>query len=112
MNLVEGRLENGVFQGDGIRVEGLPAGPSGNVTLGFRAEDAEIVDGAGEISAPMYSIELLGEASMITWRLGGSLVSIKTNKEYRAEIGDTVNARIPAGICHLFDTASGERIAQ
>ncbi|MBV6638781.1 MAG: ABC transporter ATP-binding protein, partial [Mameliella sp.] len=112
MNLVEGRLENGVFQGDGIRVEGLPAGSSGNVTLGFRAEDAEIVDGAGEISAPMYSIELLGEASMITWRLGGSLVSIKTNKEYRAEIGDTVNARIPAGICHLFDTASGERIAQ
>ncbi|WP_305970703.1 MULTISPECIES: ABC transporter ATP-binding protein [unclassified Mameliella] len=112
MNLVEGRLENGVFEGDGIRVEGLAAGPSGNVTLGFRAEDAEIVEGAGEISAPMYSIELLGEASMITWRLGGSLVSIKTNKEYRAEIGDTVNASIPAGICHLFDTASGERIAQ
>ncbi|WP_420324542.1 ABC transporter ATP-binding protein [Mameliella sp.] len=112
MNLVEGRLENGVFEGDGIRVEGLAAGPSGNVTLGFRAEDAEIVEGTGEISAPMYSIELLGEASMITWRLGGSLVSIKTNKEYRAEIGDTVNASIPAGICHLFDTASGERIAQ
>lgn len=112
MNLVEGRLDNGVFEGDGIRVEGLAAGPSGNVTLGFRAEDAEIVEGTGEISAPMYSIELLGEASMITWRLGGSLVSIKTNKEYRAEIGDTVNASIPAGICHLFDTASGERIAQ
>ena len=111
MNLVEGKLEGGVFQGDGIRVEGLPTGPSGNITLGFRAEDAEIVDGPGEISAPMYSIELLGEASMITWRLGGALVSIKTNKEYRAEIGDTVNARIPAAICHLFDTASGERIA-
>lgn len=111
MNLVEGKLEGGVFQGDGIRVEGLPTGPSGNITLGFRAEDAEIVDGLGEISAPMYSIELLGEASMITWRLGGALVSIKTNKEYRAEIGDTVNARIPAAICHLFDTASGERIA-
>lgn len=111
MNLVEGKLESGVFQGDGIRVEGLPTGPSGNVTLGFRAEDAEIVDGTGQIAAPMYSIELLGEASMITWRLGGSLVSIKTNKEYRAEIGDIVHARIPAGICHLFDTASGERIA-
>ncbi len=110
MNLVEGKLENGVFQGDGIHVEGLPAGPSGNVTLGFRAEDAEIVEDQGQIAAPMYSIELLGEASMITWRLGGALVSIKTNKEYRAEIGDIVHARIPASICHLFDTASGERI--
>ncbi|MFZ7091285.1 ABC transporter ATP-binding protein [Primorskyibacter sp. 2E233] len=110
MNLVEGKLEDGIFEGEGIRVEGLPTGPSGNITLGFRAEDAEIVEGSGQIAAPMYSIELLGEASMITWRLGGALVSIKTNKEYRAEIGDMVHARIPAEICHLFDTASGERI--
>ena len=111
MNLVEGKLENGVFQGDGIRIEGLRTGPSGNVTLGFRAEDAEIVDDNGQIAAPVYSLELLGEASMITWRLGGALVSIKTSKKYRAAIGDEVHARIPADICHLFDTASGERIA-
>ena len=111
MNLAEGKLSNGVFQGEGIRVEGLPANVSGNITLGFRAEDAEIVEGNGQISAPMYSIELLGEASMITWRLGGALISIKTNKDYRAEIGDVVDARIPAGICHLFDTATGERVA-
>ncbi|WP_193142722.1 ABC transporter ATP-binding protein [Meridianimarinicoccus sp. MJW13] len=111
MNLVEGRLDNGVFTAEGIRVEGLPRTSSGNVTLGFRAEDAEITQSEGQISAPVYSIELLGEASMITWRLAGSLVSIKTHKEYRAEIGDIVKASIPAGICHLFDTASGERIA-
>lgn len=110
MNLVEGTLENGVFTGDSIKVEGLPNGPAGDITLGFRAEDAAIVDTGGQISAPMYSIELLGEASMITWRLGTALVSIKTNKEYRAEIGAIVQANIPASICHLFDTASGERI--
>ncbi|MGJ8617798.1 MAG: ABC transporter ATP-binding protein [Sulfitobacter sp.] len=111
MNLVEGTLKDGTFIGEGIKVSGLTKKASGNMTLGFRAEDAEIVPSGGEISAPMYSIELLGEASMITWRLGEALVSIKTNKEYRAEIGDTVEARVPADICHLFDTASGERIA-
>jgi multiple sugar transport system ATP-binding protein len=111
MNLVEGMLEDGIFTGDSIRVEGLPTGPSGRITLGFRAEDAEIVDTGGQISAPMYSIELLGEASMITWRLSGALVSIKTHKDYRAEIGATVQAHIPASICHLFDTASGQKIA-
>ncbi|SMX46258.1 ABC transporter ATP-binding protein [Maliponia aquimaris] len=110
MNLVEGKLENGTFIAEGVRVEGLPQTATSNITLGFRAEDAEIIQGDGQISAPVYSIELLGEASMITWRLGGSLVSIKTNKEYRANIGDIVNARIPASICHLFDTATGERI--
>jgi multiple sugar transport system ATP-binding protein len=110
MNLVAGSLQQGVFQGDSIRVEGLPTGVSGNITLGFRAEDAEIVAGNGQISAPMYSIELLGEASMITWRLGDALVSIKTNKEYRAHIGDVVHGQIPADICHLFDTATGKRV--
>ncbi len=110
MNLVPGRLSGGTFEGEGIRVEGLPTGPSGNVTLGFRAEDAELVTSGGQIAAPMYSIELLGEASMITWRLGDALVSVKTGKEYRAEIGDMVEASVPAEICHLFDTASGERI--
>lgn len=110
MNLVEGRLENGVFEGHGVRVGGLDTGHTGNVTLGFRAEDAEIVDSDGEISAPMYSIELLGEASMVTWRLGDALVSIRANKSFRAEIEEIVQARIPSGVCHLFDTASGERL--
>ena len=111
MNLVEGKMSNGVFEGENIRVEGLPTGPSGNATLGFRAEDAELVESGGEIAAPMYSIELLGEASMITWRLGGALVSVKAQKDYRTEIGAMVEASVPASICHLFDTASGERIA-
>jgi multiple sugar transport system ATP-binding protein len=111
MNLIPGTLQNGVFEGVGVRVEGLPAHVSGNVTLGFRAEDAEIVESDGQIAAPMYSIELLGEASMITWRLGEALVSVKTNKEYRAEIDEMVEASVPPAICHLFDTATGERIA-
>ena len=110
MNLVAGSLENGVFQGDAIQVEGLPTSVSGNITLGFRAEDADIVADNGQITAPMYSIELLGEASMITWRLGDALVSIKTHKDYRAAIGDVVHGRVPANICHLFDTATGERL--
>jgi multiple sugar transport system ATP-binding protein len=110
MNLVEGVLTDGVFVSDGIKVDGLSTSVSGNITLGFRAEDADIVPSGGQISAPMYSIELLGEASMITWRFGEALVSIKTQKDYRAAIGETVEARVTADMCHLFDTASGERI--
>ena len=111
MNLVPGRLSGGTFEGEGMRVAGLPEAASGDVTLGFRAEDAAIVPQGGQIAAPVYSIELLGEASMITWRLGQSLVSVKAGKEYRARVGDRVEAAVPAAICHLFDTASGERLA-
>ena len=110
MNLVEGELRNGAFSGAGVRVEGLPTSVSGQITLGFRAEDAQIVSSGGQIAAPIYSIELLGEATMITWRLGKSLVSVKTKKDFRVQIGDEVHAGISAEICHLFDTATGERL--
>ncbi len=111
MNLVGGQIADGVFSGEGIRVTGLPTDPSGPVTLGFRAEDAEVVAHGGQIAAPVYSIELLGEASMISYRLGKALVSIKASKEYRAVIGQEVHASVPAGICHMFDTRTGNRMA-
>jgi multiple sugar transport system ATP-binding protein len=111
MNLVHGDISNGVFTGDRIRLDGLPTQVSGPVTLGFRAEDATIASEHGHIEAPIYSVELLGEATMISMRVAGELVSIKVGKDFRAEIGDVVRVNIPAASCHLFDRASGQRIA-
>ena len=64
----------------------------------------------GELSAPVYSIELLGEASMISYRLGDALVSVRAPKEYRADIGEIVHTAIPAASCHLFDDKTGQRV--
>jgi multiple sugar transport system ATP-binding protein len=110
MNLVDGSIEGGVFEAPGMRVAGLPAGLAGPITLGFRAEDAALAPADGQIAAPVYSIELLGEASMISYRIGDALVSVKAPKEYRAEIGQTVHAAIPPAICHLFEKGSGKRL--
>jgi multiple sugar transport system ATP-binding protein len=110
MNLVSGQISNGVFTGDGIRIEGLSQSAKGAVTLGFRAEDATLADANGQIEAPIYSVELLGEATMLSMRVAGELVSIKVGKDYRAEIGDVARIAIPAAACHLFDQASGARI--
>ena len=111
MNLMEGRLSGGVFEAPGVRIEGLTTAHEGDVTLGFRAEDSELVDGGGQATAPIYTLELLGDATMVTFRAGRALVSVKAPKDYRAEIGTEVSASIPAAICHLFDTKTGERIA-
>ncbi|SMX23408.1 ABC transporter ATP-binding protein [Boseongicola aestuarii] len=109
MCLMDGTLTNGVFEGKNVRIEGLPTHHNGPVTLGYRAEDASLAD-SGAITAPIYSLELLGDATMVTVRAGGAMVSIKAHKDYRAEIGDPVTADIPAGICHIFDAASGKRL--
>ncbi|PTX55444.1 carbohydrate ABC transporter ATP-binding protein (CUT1 family) [Litoreibacter ponti] len=109
MNLIEGEIRDGVFSAPNITVSRLSAA-DGKVTLGFRAEDAAMTDGDGEVSAPVYSMELLGDATMVTVRSGSSLMAIKAGKEYRSEIGAQVKASVPASICHLFDTASGARL--
>ena len=110
MNLMSGTLKGGVFEGESVRVEGL-SGPDGAVTLGFRAEDAEVVEGgAGNVTAPVYTMELLGDATMVALRAGGALVNVKAPKDYRAGIGDEISVRIPGEICHLFDDKTGARV--
>ncbi|SHH40872.1 carbohydrate ABC transporter ATP-binding protein, CUT1 family [Cognatiyoonia sediminum] len=109
MNLIEGNVSNGNFSATSTEVAGV-GGSDGKMTLGFRAEDASVVDSGGQINAPIYALELLGDAVMISVRLGGTLVSVRTDKSFRAEIGDTVSISVPTEICHLFDGQTGERI--
>ncbi|TCD15110.1 ABC transporter ATP-binding protein [Oricola cellulosilytica] len=108
MNLMEGTLQGGVFTANNAQIGGLQ-GSDGPVTLGFRAEDAAVGEGGGEINAKVYTMELLGDATMITVRAGGALVSVKAHKEYRAEIGQEISISVPAQICHLFDSRTGAR---
>ena len=108
MNLLDGRITGGVFDCAALRIAGLQA-PDGPVTLGFRAEDAQPAD-TGDLSAPIYSLELLGDATMATVRAGGTLVSVKCPKEFRAAIGTPFAAHIPAALCHLFDATTGRHL--
>ena len=110
MNLIAGDLKNGVFRTQGVTIPGLPITIASPVTLGFRAEDASLVATEGEIVAPAFSTELLGDSSLVTVRVGGSLVAVKAGKEFRAEIGTPIRASVPARICHIFDCETGQRM--
>ena len=111
MNLIDGELAGGVFSAEHVRIGGLRTDFHGPVTLGFRAEDASIgAAGDAQIGAPIYSVELLGEATMVTIRAGEALLAVKAPKEFRAEIGDPVEFVVRPEICHLFDKATGARL--
>jgi multiple sugar transport system ATP-binding protein len=102
MNLIPGSVQNGTFKAENIEVSGLKVA-DGELTLGFRAEDAALSDTSkGEIDAPIYTLELLGDATMITVRAGGQLVSVKVDKGFRSEIGAPVSLKVPSSICHFF----------
>ena len=115
MNLVEGEVKDGTFTAENISVPGIGT-TDGPLTLGFRAEDATLTANArakktaGMLSADVYALELLGDATMVTMRAGTGMVAVKAAKDYRAAIGDKVHITLPLEACHLFDSASGARI--
>ena len=106
MNLINGTIMDGIFLAKDVEIPNVDA-ENGPVTLGFRAEDARVVESGGQINAPIYTMELLGDATMVSVRIGGALVSVKADKSYRANIDDMVSIEIPKDHCHLFEAESG-----
>ena len=109
MNLIEGKIIKGIFSSNNTSIRGLKA-DDGEIILGFRAEDATVVKEKGQLNSQIFTIEILGDATMVTVKVGKSLVSIKANKNFRANIEDKVSVKIPAQKCHLFDKKTGERV--
>ncbi len=103
-------ISNGVFIGENVKINGLNKEHSGEVNLGFRAEDASIVESGGEIVGATFSLELLGDATMVTIKAGGEVISVKSDKNYHTEIGSTVRAHVPANLCLLFNEETGEML--
>ena len=111
MNLINGHIKTGCFVAENISIKGLKL-KEGPATLGFRAEDATLIDkpAKAQIKAPTYAIELLGDATMVTVKTGNTLVAVKAHKEFRTEIGREVSISVPEASCHLFDSQTGERL--
>ncbi|AEX24971.1 ABC transporter-like protein [Vibrio sp. EJY3] len=137
MNLIEGKIKDGVFESDNIRLGGFNPDIKGDVILGYRAEDAVVteyqslssvpiyntyselgtaarkrqeIEPQVAVSAPVYSMELLGDATMVTVKAGGSLFAAKADKHFRIDIAQPVSFQLDVSHCHLFDKETGQRI--
>ena len=109
MNLIAGKISKGVFSSQNTLIKGLKA-DDGEIILGFRAEDAMVIKEKGHLNSKIFTLEILGDATMVTVKVGKSLVSIKASKNFRANIEDKVSVKISAQKCHLFNKKTGERI--
>jgi multiple sugar transport system ATP-binding protein len=109
MNLIDGEIVGGVFRAANCEVPGFDL-TDRKATLGFRAEDARVVERGGQINAAVYTLELLGEATMVSLRISGQLISVKADKTYRSQIGDRISVEVDISHCHLFDHETGQRI--
>jgi multiple sugar transport system ATP-binding protein len=83
----------------------------GPLTMGLRAEDMQLTSGLdASFTAEVYAFELLGDATMITFKFGTQTIAVKGDKNLRLKFGDQVGVRFDASHIYWFDSACGERI--
>ncbi|VAW12187.1 Glycerol-3-phosphate ABC transporter, ATP-binding protein UgpC (TC 3.A.1.1.3) [hydrothermal vent metagenome] len=111
MNFVEGRIEKARFVGDGVDLAVTGAGDVAKATLGFRAEDAEVVaPGKGLFDGRVYTAELTGEQTLITVSRGGANLAIKMPKDFEIDFDTEVGVKFSGEQGFLFDLETGARL--
>jgi multiple sugar transport system ATP-binding protein len=113
MNLIQGELANGVFASNGIRVSGLGTASAKKAILGVRPEDGHIVaadDPAANFVAPIYSVELTGESTLVNTQIGGQLISMRADKEFVGDFDQKIGITLMPERVFLFDAESEARI--
>jgi multiple sugar transport system ATP-binding protein len=110
MNLVSGAGNTGRFEVAGTSTS-VPCPCAGAVTLGVRAEDASLCAAdEGQLSADVFTFELLGDATMASVKLGANLLTIKAPKDTRLQMGERIGIRLNTQRLYWFDAQSGQRI--
>ncbi len=81
--------------------------------LGVRPEDAEVVgteDPRANLRAPIYSVELTGENTLVSVNLGANLLTMRADKNFDGAIDHQIGVHIAAERAFLFDRESENRV--
>jgi inositol-phosphate transport system ATP-binding protein len=81
-------------------------------TVGIRPEHLELgAPGEGDASAEVYVVEPMGREQIVDVQVAGQRLRAIAPPGFRAQIGDRVGLRFTPDQLHVFDRASGERLA-
>jgi multiple sugar transport system ATP-binding protein len=111
MNLIHGQIAGGQFVAEGIALP-VSAPDRAAVVLGIRPEDLHLADPTtSPIKAPIFALELTGEATLVTLRAGSTQICARGPADFRAATDTLCGlAPRPGGRIHLFDPQSGLRL--
>ena len=111
MNLISGVISNEVLEAQNTKILLSGIDMKGDVVLGFRPENAEIVGkGNGQFDAKVYTTELAGDHSLVTLMLGEISLTVKMSTEFEAEYDSIVGVQFENQKSFIFDEKSGERL--
>ena len=111
MNLIDGRVENKKFIADGITTS-FDINYEGEITLGVRPDKIHIVNDndTNNGSAKVFTVELTGEANLVTFKSNNQNVIVKTDKKTNYDIDSVLKLNFNKEDCYFFDIKSEKRI--
>jgi multiple sugar transport system ATP-binding protein len=114
MNVLDGEVADGAFRHVGGTLSLANSPVRGPVKLGFRPEHAEFAElGARDaLVGEIYVVEPLGNETLVTVRLDGQLLNVRAPAGFDRAVGERCAVRPALGQVHLFDTQSGDALAQ
>ena len=110
MNLIEGRVENGVFRADGVALDNVPVSGAREVTLGVRPEDCRVASDGQHLTGEVYGVEPTGDVTFLTIKAGDRLIEVKADRDFRAALDSTTTVVFDRDRLYFFDTATGARL--
>jgi multiple sugar transport system ATP-binding protein len=111
MNFLSGELADGDFVTGKCRVQEVGKGSRDDVLLGIRPEDMKIVSsGQSHLEAVLFSVELTGDQTIVTAKLGDDYFTVREDKEYEGTIDQRVKIRVDSSRTFLFEASTGNRI--
>jgi multiple sugar transport system ATP-binding protein len=111
MNVVHGALEGSTFQTRGGKVDVAVSGRIGKAILGARPEDCSVTPaGQGHLAAEIYTVELIGDHTLVTVKAGEDLITVKAAKDFAGNTGDSIGISLSKDRLFVFDAATGARV--
>jgi len=111
MNFLRGELAEGIFQAPGVRVAiggGLDGAPA---ILGVRPEDCALAEASrAQLQGRIYSIEPIGDHTLVTLKAGEQDVVVKAPNTFSGEMGGSIGLSVNPERVYLFRAPSGERV--
>src|SRR4051812_10632977 len=123
MNFIDATLRQVDGQAVAVATDGtqLPVSHNGNgqvpgqdgqpVVYGIRPEHLELVPAGQGLDAEVAVIEPTGAETLVVNRIASTEVQAVFRERYRLNPGDRIGLRPQPGTMHLFDKASGQRLA-
>ena len=110
INLVQGRVRSGIFEGSGLRVEGCRVPDAEQVKLGIRPHLLEVCEaGDGNARGVVYSAEYGGDTTFLTVTLGENLVRVLASVQRSFELDGRVDLKVRSDDC-MFFSSDGARL--